>query len=188
MLTIEHQIEDMAARLPDWEMTRVDSRTARWVGELKPYNTSYKVQIEHTVPPVFYYWSLLYVQPLVEVLSPLLKRKSKNPEGPLPHVYWKHPRTKRNGPFLCLFDAEAREWSLSDTLVETTVPFSLNWLQSYEGWLVTDRWLGLGRHVELERSDDEPDNEKPTKVGTGSGGNSINRYSSLLTTTTTLGR
>lgn len=149
-MTLDQQISDMAEILPNWICERIDERTASWEGVLRPYKSEYLVRIEHTVPLVIEYQSLLWSQPLIEVLEPRLQRQKDAEDGPLPHVYWTHPRVDRPGPFLCVFDAEAREWTLSDPLSKTTVPFALNWLQSYEVWLATKKWLGLGRHVGKE--------------------------------------
>lgn len=149
-MTLDQQIENMARELPTWVCSRIDDRTASWQGTLQPYETPYTVRIEHSVPLVIEYRSLLYVQPLVEVVEPALQRQEDAEEGPLPHVYWRHPRVERAGPFLCVFDADAREWTLSDPLSRTTVPFALHWLQSYELWLATKKWLGLGRHAGKE--------------------------------------
>lgn len=147
MMTIERQIEQMALDFPQWTVERRDGDTAVWTGTLAPNRTTYRIRMEHTVPMVLEMRSLLLIQPLVEVVSPKLKELEDNPEGPLPHVYWKHPRTKRPGPFLCLFYAEAREWTLSDALSRTTVPWTAFWLDYYEAWLATGKWLGKGRHA-----------------------------------------
>lgn len=185
MMTIDRQIEDMTSRLPTWAVKRVGKRTAVWTGTLTPYNTSYVVRIEHTVPPVIEYRSLLYIQPLIEVMRPQLVKREGNAEGPLPHVYWRHPRTDRPGPFLCVFDAEAREWTLSDALSETTVPFTLHWLQSYEAWVETGRWLGLGRHSGEERTGAEF--KRHERTGPNPERGPIDRHTADATTATAMG-
>lgn len=152
MLTIERQIEDMAAHFPDWTSDRSGDRSAIWHGRMQPYSTRYSVRIEYTVPLAIEYRSLVAVQPLVEILEPELERRPGNEEGELPHVYWRLPQTDRAGPFLCVFDADAGEWTLSDPLSRTTVPFTMNWLMSYEGWLASGKWLGFGRHPGKERT------------------------------------
>lgn len=152
MMTIERQIEDMAGHFPSWRVERFGDRSAAWEGELQPYRTRYVVRVEHTLPLAIERRTLIEVQPLIEVLEPELVRQPGNPEGDLPHVYWRLPQTDRQGPFLCVFDADAREWTLSDPLSSTIVPFTLNWLMSYEGWLATGEWLGFGRHIGGERT------------------------------------
>jgi len=150
MLTIDQQIDGMAADFPGWVVERKGERTAVWTGTLQPSRTFYQVRMEYTVPPVIEMHSILMMQPLVEVLYPSLQKMDGNPEGALPHVYWRHPRTDRQGPFLCLFDAEARGWTSSDHLSKTTVPWTAFWLKYYEAWLVTGKWLGAGRHAKKE--------------------------------------
>ncbi|WP_420607994.1 hypothetical protein [Novosphingopyxis sp.] len=184
-MTLDQQIEDMAQALPHWQCSRLDDRTASWTGVLQPYETAYTVRIEHAVPLVIEYKSLLYVQPLIEVLSPRLKEQRDAEEGPLPHVYWRHPRIARPGPFLCVFDADAREWTLSDPLSTTTIPFALNWLQSYELWLVTKKWLGLGRHAGKERAGAEFSGYKQS--GSNAGGRSFVGNASGPETSTSVG-
>ena len=55
--------------------------------------------------------------------------------------------------YLCLFDAYNREWTPSDLLAETTVPWSSRYLFFYEGWLATKSWRGGGRHPTREEQD-----------------------------------
>lgn len=146
-MSIEKQIEWMALDFPDWKVERIGSDTAVWTGTLQPNQTTYRIRMEHSVPMVLEMRSLIHLQPLVEIIGPALEERDGNPEGALPHVYWRHPRTKRDGPFLCLFDPDAREWTLSDALSMTTVPWTAFWLDYYEAWLATGVWLGKGRHA-----------------------------------------
>jgi hypothetical protein len=89
-------------------------------------------------------YSVRVVQPQVEILSPALRPRRGDAEGMLPHVYY--------GPdgevTLCMLDPDSTEWSPSDLLAETTVPWISDWLVAYEGWRATGEWTGTGRHVE----------------------------------------
>lgn len=147
MITIDEQVRAMATELPEWRCERSDRGTAVWIGTLMPHRTSYTIRIEYTEPLLVACWSLLLIQPLVEVLTPPLRWLFWNAEGPLPHVYFAHPRSKRPGPFLCLFDDARQEWTPDDRISDTTVPWAANWLSCYESWLVTGRWFGTGKHV-----------------------------------------
>ena len=49
--------------------------------------------------------------------------------------------------FLCLFDPDREQWCASDLIADTTVPWTVDWLACYEGWLATGRWHGGGRHA-----------------------------------------
>ena len=56
----------------------------------------------------------------------------------LPHVYEQRP------PRLCLYLPGAREWSRSDLLGETVLPWASLWLFFFEDWLVSGTWKGGG--------------------------------------------
>jgi hypothetical protein len=49
-------------------------------------------------------------------------------------------------PSLCLFSLSKREWTPDDLIAHTTVFWAWEWLLFYEGWLVTKKWKGGGRH------------------------------------------
>lgn len=152
MKTVGDQITDMAAVFPGWSCKRLTRRTAVWTGPLQPHQTPYTVRIEYTEPLLPEGRSDLFLQPLVEVLKAPLKRRFGNPEGALPHVYFAHPRTDRRGPFLCLFDDQAEQWTPDDLISNTTVPWASNWLSCYESWLLTGKWFGTGKHIQTDTS------------------------------------
>lgn len=92
--------------------------------------------------------------PTVRILSPeLVIQPCALEEAPLPHVYFDHPDITMAA--LCLFDPANNEWSHDDLLADTTVPWAADWLACYEGWLVTGRWFGGGRHGRPMRNEDE---------------------------------
>ena len=133
----------MRAAWPGFRIERVDARTAIWRGLLRPFLLSYDVQIFYRVPLVIERIDPLRQQPLVRVMSPLLRRRRDDVEGPLPHVYW----DDLVHPALCLFDQETNEWTPCRLLAETTVPWAVDWLACYEGWRATGEWTGGGRHA-----------------------------------------
>lgn len=73
--------------------------------------------------------------PSVRVLEPALE--TRNGEPP-PHLY-------RDGS-LCLYFPRYREWNHTMWLLETTVPWTSEWLWHYELWLMTGHWHGGGTH------------------------------------------
>jgi len=152
MITVGNQVSDMADVFPGWSCERPTSRTAIWIGQLQPHKTIYTVRVEYTEPLLPEGRSALYVQPLVEILNPKLKRRFGNAEGSLPHVYVAHPRTNRSGPFLCLFDDKKSQWTSEDLISNTTIPWTSNWLSCYESWLATGTWFGTGKHIQTESS------------------------------------
>jgi hypothetical protein len=50
---------------------------------------------------------------------------------------------------LCLFSPSLGEWDVNDLLAETTIFWANEWLYFYEGWLITKKWRGGGRHPSL---------------------------------------
>lgn len=125
-----------------WPKFRLSSRLKSsgilvWTGELSPQYEVYKVEIT-----VDFNSALFAKKPEIRVISPKLKQIPDNPEGKLPHVYW-----RKNGDFvLCLYDPAASEWHNQMLVADTLVPWTIDWLTCYEDWLLTGAWHGGGRH------------------------------------------
>ena len=73
-----------------------------------------------------------------------LRRRAEDPQALIPHVYSNLENPKR--PLLCLYDPEMNEWHAGCVVASTIVPWTIDWLACYEGWLATGRWAGGGRH------------------------------------------
>ena len=58
------------------------------------------------------------------------------PENRIPHRY--------SDGSVCLF--YGREWTPDRSIAQTIVPWLLEWLMYYEGWLATGEWQGGGIH------------------------------------------
>ncbi len=146
---IDDQIAALKSDFPSFEVVRREGEFAIWQGTLKPLMRTYTVAIIYRVPMVLERIDLLSMQPRVRVLSPRLTPRRGDPEGDLPHVYWVDGDPI---PLLCLFDPDTTEWTPSDLLSRTTVPYTSDWLACYEGWRATGSWTGGGRHAQLLRS------------------------------------
>jgi hypothetical protein len=48
---------------------------------------------------------------------------------------------------ICLY--YGNEWTPEKAIAQTIVPWLLEWLLFYEGWLATGKWLGGGTHPEI---------------------------------------
>ena len=145
MKTIQDQIRAMSIQWPGFRLIGPTAHSATWIGVLAPDKREHTVRIRYRVPFVLDNVSLRDVQPMVQVLNPLLERHPDYDEGPIPHVYVS-VRTPAL-PYLCLFSPSDREWSTFDLIAETTVFWAAERLYFYEGWLVTRKWQGGGRHV-----------------------------------------
>ena len=145
MKSIKDQIQAMSRQWPGFKVIDRFDRGACWEGVLAPDKREYVVQVKYRVPLVIENISLLNAQPRVQVIRPALERHPDNEEGPLPHVY------KCTGDssvrYLCLFDPSEREWSCDDLIADTTMFWAVEWLYFYEGWLITKKWHGGGRHL-----------------------------------------
>ncbi len=143
-LSIDTQIEAMARLWPTFKLVRREGAAALWQGAVRPLLQTYQVGVFYRAPLMVERYSVRIVQPRVEILSPALRPRRGDAEGMLPHVYY--------GPdgevTLCMLDPDSTEWSPSDLLAETTVPWITDWLAAYEGWRATGEWTGTGRHVE----------------------------------------
>lgn len=143
-LGLDAQIAAMAAHWPKFRLVARDGAAAAWRGPLRPLFQTYVVEIRYRAPLVIERLDVRIMQPRVYVLSPSLRRRAGDPEGPLPHVYY----APDGGVWLCMLDPEDGDWSPADSLAETTVPWTIEWLAAYEGWRATGRWTASGRHVE----------------------------------------
>jgi len=143
-LSIDTQIEAMARLWPTFKLVRREGAAALWQGAVRPLLQTYQVGVFYRAPLMVERYSVRIVQPRVEILSPALRPRRGDAEGMFPHVYY--------GPdgevTLCMLDPDSTEWSPSDLLAETTVPWITDWLAAYEGWRATGEWTGTGRHVE----------------------------------------
>ena len=142
-LSIMRQVERMRVRWPDFRVVVRNRRFACWKGTLRPLAQIYWIQI-----------SLLRIRhggtradeirEEVRVIDPLLRRRAENPQEQVPHVYSIPGDPERLR--LCLYDPEKTEWHAGCVVANTIVPWTIDWLACYEGWLATGRWVGGGRH------------------------------------------
>ncbi len=98
-----------------------------WEGTIQPRPLS----VEYTVRIAYKDKSF----PKVMVVKPPIQLKNNG--IPTPHLY--------KGGLLCLHLSE--EWSGSDIIADTIVPWISLWLYYYEIWLATGEWLGGGEHL-----------------------------------------
>lgn len=112
-----------------WPTFRLRARGKRyvWEGTLRPTRLSptYTVRVEHADR-----WP-----PRVFVVSPPLEARDG---AKVPHRY--------GDGSLCL--NLPGEWSGSEFIADTTIPWAVHWLYHYEVWRVTGEWLGGGAHPE----------------------------------------
>ena len=137
ILSTWKQVELMRKNWPAFKVLARTRWQVLWEGSLRPLCRPYTVQVflERAQHPKL---------PRVTVIDPLLRQRSEDPSDPIPHHYPNpdHPEL----PILCLYDPVAKEWHLSLSVARTIIPWTINWLACYEGWLATGEWTGGGRH------------------------------------------
>lgn len=74
----------------------------------------------------------------VFVTGNLQKLDSQN----FPHIYDKN--IKSGIAQICLFYPKENEWTATDWISDTIIPWASEWLFYYELWLGTGKWLGEG--------------------------------------------
>lgn len=143
--SVDEQIERMKELHPQFEVKFSTSWFVVWEGWLSPYNAKkYKIRIQMCRTKYLDDVEITAYKPRVEILDPIIHPRA-------PHLYKNttHPEL----PLLCLYDPAQGEWYYNEYVAETTVPWTVRWLASYEGWRATGEWTGGGR-------DHEPNNEK----------------------------
>ncbi len=126
--TIAEQLSAMRIKYPQFETCFTSHTGLKVTGSLQPTSRS-----------VTYDFVLKYNltdSPKIKIVSPELKRNEKG-EG-AEHLY-------PNG-YLCLYQPKYREFTRTDLLTDTIIPWTSLWLYHYEVWHLTGEWLGGGEH------------------------------------------
>ena len=78
-----------------------------------------------------------------EILEVAKNRKT------LPHVY-SHKEQK-----LCLYSWKKRQWTKEKLISSTIIPWASEWLEFYELWLISGKWLGGGHDEYREQTEEK---------------------------------
>ena len=141
-LTTWDQCERMKKAWPSFRTTCRTRCEIVWIGQVRPLCQTYVLQVRYYREPDRRLAERSRIR--VMVTDPLLHRRSDDPDDPIPHHY---PNVDSPWlPFLCLYDPDAREWHSGLSIAGTIVPWAIDWLACYEGWLATGEWTGGGRH------------------------------------------
>ena len=143
-------IPEQLARMRELAPFMVEARTgldwfASWSGPMRPLRKTYTVSINFAAR-----WMLGDIEiafpytTVVRLIEPIMQMRHPETGARVPHVYWNPSEPTRSR--LCLYDPVAGDWSRSDFIAETIVPWACDWLICYEGWVATGEWTGGGRH------------------------------------------
>lgn len=143
-MTTYAQLDRMWTEWPEFRAVHASDRWIGWTGRLRPLCQTYRIRIILSLDRESVGSAILPCNPRVTVESPLLRRRLESPHESIPHHY--PSRICSEQPVLCLFDPLKFEWYPGDTVSDTIVPWTVDWLACYEVWLATGRWTGGGRH------------------------------------------
>lgn len=125
--SIAKQAASIKVKFSEFDVT-FNRASLKAVGYIQPTARSerYKVQIK-------YYFK---EAPEIKVLEPGLITNFNGDK--IPHVY--------SGNELCLYQPRYREFTASDYISDTIIPWTSLWLYHYEVWHMTGEWKGGGEH------------------------------------------
>ena len=149
-LSIREQMDRMRRNWPDFKVLGATDWYVNWEGRIQPLAMRYTVHISMCLGVPLRTAEFVGFSPQVTVVEPLLRPRPERPEEPIPHIYpngWWPDR-----PILCLFLPGSGEWSSDCAVAETTIPWAIDWLACYEGWLATGEWAGGGIHPAKEQT------------------------------------
>jgi hypothetical protein len=144
MMSLDEQARRMRHRYPDFDLIANWGFVAQWEGWVRPLAQAYKLRITYVLWNSIAGVKLLSLRPAIWVLEPRLQLFSDFAPGQLvPHIYPDFGRLDQSR--LCVFDPVTDEWTMDKAIADTIVPWSIDWLACYEGWLATGEWTGGGR-------------------------------------------
>ena len=149
-LSIQVQMERMRRAWLDFRVLSATDWYVSWEGPLRPLSMLYTVRISMCFGTKLSNAVIVGHAPRVTVVDPLLRRRPEQPEEPIPHIYAN--KLCRGCPILCLFLPRSGEWSARDAIADTMIPWAIDWLACYEGWLATGEWAGGGVHPTKEQA------------------------------------
>lgn len=138
---LARQAFGLRAKFPN-ARTKLTPTSFSWTATLQPHLASRIYTVRITVSQRGY--------PRVEVLEPALEAR---PGESIPHRF--------GDGSLCLHLED--EWKTAMLMVDTTVPWTCEWLLNYEIWLATGVWYGGGEWPPRRQLDQgEPTPEAPS--------------------------
>ena len=150
ILSTRAQLERMRRAWPDFRVLGATDWYVNWEGTLRPLAMRYTVRVSMCFDKPLSNAVIVGYPPRITVVDPLLRRRPEQPEKPIPHIYPNRLCPER--PILCLYLPGSGEWRFRDSVADTTIPWAIDWLACYEGWLATGEWAGGGVHPTKEQA------------------------------------
>ena len=144
MLSIWNQTQLMRREWPRFKVLTRNRWDVVWEGPLKPLSQIYTIRVRLQRKKNHNMTYFPKTLPTVTVIDPLLRPRPEDPSDPIPHHYPNKEHPER--PILCLYDPVSKEWHHRRSIARFIIPWTIEWLACYEGWLATGEWTGGGRH------------------------------------------
>ena len=149
-LTVQEQDRRIREVFPEFKLTLNAGWMAVWEGPLTPIMRRYRVRVVHFRRRFFDTWSLENDYAAVQVVDPVIGLDPRGTGQLPPHIYFNMADPPY--PRLCLYDPKERLWTPEEYIADTIIPWTIDWLFFFEGWLDTGTWEGGGRHPERRSS------------------------------------
>ncbi len=126
--TIAEQLSAIRSKYPQFETAFASHSGLKVNGALQPTSRSaaYNFILKYNLTD----------RPKIKIISPEIRKNEKGEDAE--HLY--------PGGCLCLYQPKYREFTRTDLLADTIIPWTSLWLYHYEVWHLTDKWLGGGEH------------------------------------------
>jgi len=144
VMSMAQQVLRMRQVFPQFDVRFNCSWHTVWEGSVRPLSKTYLLKVSYTMRNRIGDMDLKPWFPQVWLVEPRLETRRAAPADPIPHL-WPSPTQDPTRSSLCLFDPAQDEWSRDRAIADTTIPWAIDWLFSYEGWHATGEWQGGGR-------------------------------------------
>lgn len=141
MMPLAEQIRRMR-RVPGFELVADLGFLAQWEGRVRPFQQTYQLRVSYALRTSFAGLDLWGGVPVTWLVSPTLRTCSPfAPDEEVPHIYAHRPDLTKSS--LCFF-VPGTEWNTDMAIADHIVPWAIDWLAAYEGWLATGEWTAGG--------------------------------------------
>ena len=149
MMSMTEQIARMRRHFPQFEVVANGGWHVEWRGPLRPFAKTYVVRIVRVEHRMLNNMRVVGTNGAdIYLVDPqLVLAHPEAPDESTPHLYWNELVPEQS--CLCVFDPVGSEWTPNMAIADTIIPWTIDWLASYEGWLATGEWAGGGRHPEV---------------------------------------
>jgi hypothetical protein len=140
-MPLAEQIRRMR-RVPGFELVSDLGFMAQWEGRVRPLQQTYHLRVSYALRSAFAGLELQAGVPVTWLISPTLRTCSSfAPDDDVPHIYPQWPDLTKSS--LCFF-VPGTDWTPDMAIADHIVPWAIDWIVAYEGWLATGEWTAGG--------------------------------------------